>query len=596
MIPDSLSLIANHVWQSTLFACAAWLLTIALRKNPARVRHWVWVAASLKFLTPFFLLITLGIHVPWRTAQAPVGATVSVALDQVSQPFALSASSSTGVVAAPTRPGVVPAIVWTLWLCGFLGVGATWLTRWRRVAMAVRAGTAADPGIPIKTICSPAFLEPGIFGVLRPVLLLPEGIFERLTPQQWKAVVAHELCHVRRRDNLIGLMQMAVEAVFWFHPLTWWIGKQIFQERERACDEEVVKLGNEPRVYARGILKVCELYLESPVACVAGVSGSNLRMRIEAILNDKVAKNLNGGTKALLAAAGLFAVALPLVIGLLDGVTLRAQTVSPTLRFEVASVKLAAPGPAVPGPRSSGIPGPDNKDPGRFRARLNLLNLILTAWDIPVYRMADPDDRFTLQVQIEAKMPVDTTREQFDVMLQNLLADRFGLKVHWASRQIDMYHLLAAKGGPKLKLAAPDSPEGANDASPKGNPFPPRVGPDGFPIPPAGNGLWMGGTASGKMALRGHNETGAEMAKTIGVRSLDGPMTDATGLTGRYDYTIFWSGPATSAALGFNPAVDPDGPSIFEAVQDQLGLKIEKRKGPVQMLVVDHIEQKPTDN
>ena len=203
------------------------------------------------------------------------------------------------------------------------------MTRWRRVATAVRAGTAVDPGIPIKTICSPAFLEPGIFGVLRPVLLLPEGIFERLTPQQWKAVVAHELCHVRRRDNLIGLMQMFVEAVFWFHPLTWWIGKRIFQERERACDEEVVKLGNEPRVYARGILKVCELYLESPVACVAGVSGSNLRMRIEAILNERIVKNLNGGTKALLAAAGLFAVAAPIAIGLLDGVTLRAQTVSP---------------------------------------------------------------------------------------------------------------------------------------------------------------------------------------------------------------------------------------------------------------------------
>ena len=159
-----------------------------------------------------------------------------------------------------------------------------------------------------------------------------------------------------------------------------------------------------------------------------------------------------------------------------------------------------------------------------------------------------------------------------------------------------MYHLLAAKGGPKLKLAAPDSPEGANDASQKAILSHRRVGPDGFPIPPAGNGPWMGGTASGKMALRGHNETGAEMARTIGVRTLDGPMTDATGLTGRYDYTIFWSSPATSAALGFNPAVDPDGPSIFEAVQDQLGLKIEKRKGPVQMLVVDHIEQKPTDN
>jgi beta-lactamase regulating signal transducer with metallopeptidase domain len=218
MIPDSLSPIANHLWQSTLFACAAWLLTIALTRSPAPVRHWVWVAASLKFLAPFSLLIALGSHVPWRTAQAPVGATVSVALDQVSQPFALSVSSPTGVVAAATRPGVVPAIVWTFWLCGFLGVGATWLIRWRRVAMAVRAGTPVDPGIPIETICSPAFLEPGIFGVLRPVLLLPERIFERLTPEQWKAVVAHELCHVRRRDNLIGLMQMVVEAVFWFHP------------------------------------------------------------------------------------------------------------------------------------------------------------------------------------------------------------------------------------------------------------------------------------------------------------------------------------------------------------------------------------------
>src|SRR5580658_985903 len=116
MIPESLSPIANHLWQSTLFACAAWLLTLALRKNPARVRHWVWVAASLKFLVPFSFLIALGSHVPWRTAQASPQASVSIALDQVSQPFASSASSSPVVATAVARASMVPAIVWTLWV------------------------------------------------------------------------------------------------------------------------------------------------------------------------------------------------------------------------------------------------------------------------------------------------------------------------------------------------------------------------------------------------------------------------------------------------------------------------------------------------
>jgi uncharacterized protein (TIGR03435 family) len=309
-------------------------------------------------------------------------------------------------------------------------------------------------------------------------------------------------------------------------------------------------------------------------------------------------KNLNAGTKVLLAGAGLFAVAAPVAIGLLHGVTLQAQTVSPTLKFDVASVRPAPPadgrGPTL---RSSGIPGPGNTDPGRFSARLDLINLILTAYDIPLYRLTVPQD-ITQQVQfeVEAKMPIDTTREQFDVMLQNLLAERLGLKVHWISKDIDMYTLTVAKGGAKLKPAAPDPPQTADDSK-KGGPIPNRVGDDGFPIPPPGNGPWMGAGTDGKMGMRRHNQTAAELAHEIGMRNLDGPLTDATGLSGKYDYTILWSRPATTAALGFNPAADPgDGPSIFDAIQQQLGLKIEKRKAPVQMLVVDHVEKKPTDN
>jgi bla regulator protein blaR1 len=593
MIPDSMSAIANHLWQSTLFAGAAGLLTLALRKNPARVRHWVWVAASVKFLVPFSVLIALGSQVQWCIVPVPSQTSFSIALDQVSQPFTAQAISAPLSSTAPPASSLLPAVLWTVWACGFVLIAFSWWIRRRRIRAAVRAGSPVQLGLPIRAISSPSFLEPGIFGVFRPVLLLPENIFEYLTPEQWKAVVAHELCHVRHRDNLIGIVHLFVETVFWFHPLVWWVGKRIFHERERACDEEVLRLGNEPRTYARSILKVCEVFLESPRECVAGVSGSNLRMRIEAILNERMVKNLNGGTKALLAAAGLFAVAVPIVIGLLNGVTLRAQTVSPTLRFEVASVRLAQPGGGG-GIRTSGIPGPSNKDPGRFTAHVTLLNLVLIAYDIPLYRMAEPDERFNTLVDIQAKMPVDTTREQFNVMLQNLLADRLGLKVHWTSKEIEMYALVVAKGGPKFKLAAPDSPQASDDASKNGNPN--RVGPNGFPIPPPGNGPWVGAAPDGKMGMRGHNETAAEMARGIGIRTLNGPLTDATGLPGKYDYTIFWSMQATMDVLSGRPALDPDGLTIFDAVQDQLGLKIEKRKGPVQMMVVDHVEKKPTEN
>ena len=77
--------IADHVWQSTLFACVAGLLTLALRKNRARVRHWVWVTASLKFLIPLSVLIGLSSHIEWR--RVPTASNVSLAIEEVSEPF-----------------------------------------------------------------------------------------------------------------------------------------------------------------------------------------------------------------------------------------------------------------------------------------------------------------------------------------------------------------------------------------------------------------------------------------------------------------------------------------------------------------------------
>jgi beta-lactamase regulating signal transducer with metallopeptidase domain len=231
------------------------------------------------------------------------------------------------------------------WAVGFAGIACAWWIRWRGVTAAIRAGSPISLDFPIRAISSSSFLEPGVFGIFRPVLLLPEGIFDHLTPEQMKSVLAHELCHIRHRDNLIGAIQMFVETALWFHPLVWWIGNRMFQERERACDEEVLRLGYQPRVYAQGILTVCELYLEAPAECVAGIAGgAYLRTRIDAILKHEAVVKLNLAKTVALIAAGIAAIAAPVGMGIWNAPLLLAQALpipsdsAARPKFEVASI------------------------------------------------------------------------------------------------------------------------------------------------------------------------------------------------------------------------------------------------------------------
>jgi hypothetical protein len=172
----------------------------------------------------------------------------------------------------------------------------------------------------------PARFEPGVFGIFRPVLLLPEDIARRLSPAQLQAVLAHELCHARRRDNLAMAIHMSVEALFWFHPLVWFIKARLIEEQERACDEEVLRLGSDPKVYAESILKICEYYVTSPLICVAGIAGSNLKKRIEDIMKNRVALRLSLGRSLLLAATAISALAGPIIIGIGDVKAVGAQS------------------------------------------------------------------------------------------------------------------------------------------------------------------------------------------------------------------------------------------------------------------------------
>jgi beta-lactamase regulating signal transducer with metallopeptidase domain len=184
-------------------------------------------------------------------------------------------------------------------------------------------------------------LEPGVFGIFHQVLVLPEGIVEHLTTAQFELIIAHELCHVRRRDNLAAAVQMVVEALFWFYPLVWWIRARLLKERERACDEEVLRAVADPQDYAEGIVAVCSHYLQSPVACMSGVTGSNLRRRIETIMSGCTTQKVNSVRKFLLVSAGVLTVAMPIAVGIIDmPIRLHAQVNVPASKqFEVASVK-----------------------------------------------------------------------------------------------------------------------------------------------------------------------------------------------------------------------------------------------------------------
>ncbi len=315
----------NHLWQSTVFALAAALLTLACHKNRAQVRYWLWLSASLKFLVPFALLISLGDHLAnalGAPSNAPeMTAPVALTMMQIARPFP-DVSLSSPVPHATSWLGIALLAVWA---CGFAAVALMRWRGWLRVQAAVKAGTPIDIGVAVAVRSSPALLEPGVVGFLRPTLLLPQGILQTLTPTQLEAVLAHELAHIRRRDNLTAALHMLVEALFWFYPLIWWIGARLVQEREHACDEAVLSLGTRPGDYAEAILNVCKLYVESPLTCVSGVTGPNLNKRIRAILTRRLAGELPHSKKLALAVMGMAALAAPLVVGMMNAPFTRAQ-------------------------------------------------------------------------------------------------------------------------------------------------------------------------------------------------------------------------------------------------------------------------------
>ena len=304
----------DHLWQSTLFALGAGLLTLTLRENGAHVRYWLWFAASVKFLVPFSLLEQLGGFLLPPGDAPSLASPVPIFAEQMARPF----SGASPVVSVPAAGGPsIATILALLWAIGFVAVLMLWLVRWMQVHAARRSATSLAITAPMPVKASHSSLEPGLVGIWRPELLLPEGFVTQLTAEETHVILAHEICHLKRRDNLTAAIHMIVEVLFWFFPLVWWIGARLIDERERACDEAVVASGNDAETYAESVLKVCRFYLHAPLACTAGVSGADLKKRMEAIMEGRLILRLSGLKKLLLAAAAAAALVVPLALGVL---------------------------------------------------------------------------------------------------------------------------------------------------------------------------------------------------------------------------------------------------------------------------------------
>jgi len=299
-----------------------------------------------------------------------------------------------------------------------------------------------------------------------------------------------------------------------------------------------------------------------------------------------------------------------------------AQTADPGLTFEVASIKPAAPqgnGRMMVGARG----GPGTVDPGRYSTFNMPLKLLLTqAYGVRDFQISGPGWLDTERFDITAKVPPGTTKDQFKVMLQNLLAERFKMEVHREQKDLPLYTLSVGKGGPKLKeteldpgaLTAP-----MNDGSGPGRggaqsvPLPPPR-PGEFPKLPAGRPGMLVMFAEGHLRMTAVGQGVSNLADFLSTQ-LGRPVVDKTGLTGKYDFQMDFApepgqGPMRGMALGPPPpgaggggegsgpaasVSEPGAPNLITAVQ-QLGFKLDSGKGPVDLIVIDKAEKVPTEN
>lgn len=322
--------------------------------------------------------------------------------------------------------------------------------------------------------------------------------------------------------------------------------------------------------------------------------------------------NRSSFTRKVTSVIAAAALAAPIVgITALEATARAQRNASATqkpLTFEVASVKASNP---AAGPFARTMGGPGTKDPGRIQySNMSLKWLLVTAYGVNDFQIEGPGWMETERFEIDATMSAETTKDQLREMLRNLLVERFKIAIHHETKDSSAYTLVVGKNGLKMAEALPVAP------SPDDGP-PLAVAPrqferdrDGFPrLPPGGPPNILQFVVVNRARLQGRLQTMDDLTNRLAYL-LGHPVANGTGLTGKYDFTLTFTTAGTTLNNAPGPPLPPPpaeettpnaaeaevAPDLFSAVQSQLGLKLEAKRTPVEVIVIDHVERTPVAN
>jgi uncharacterized protein (TIGR03435 family) len=442
---------------------------------------------------------------------------------------------------------------------------------------------------PVRLLVSALVEVPTVVGWLRPVVLVPVGALGGLPAEYLEALLLHELAHIRRHDYLVNMLQGVAEALLFYHPAVWWVSGHIRAERELCCDDVAVSVSGSALTYARALVQL-ESCRPSHVGIALAANGGSLADRIARLLGQSRPAVRTGLGPVVVTIAVLLATA---VYGLFG-----QSGTHPA--FEVATIKRNVSAPDAAHARR----GVAYKPGGRIIATNDSLRLLIqfayAAHDSPYQGHSDPLGASQViggpawidsdGYDIEAKPESNTDQKHAWLMLQTLLADRFSLTLHRETRELPVYNLTAKKSGLKL----PPAKDITCLSFPPGTTPQPMPGTSDCGYAP----LFLSST---ELRIEGRKLHMADLVRDL-ARALGQPVLDKTGFTGEFDIDLHYTDEDVMKSPGSAAPDDagnrlPAGPnlSIIFAAMDQLGLKLQPTKGPVEVLVVDHAER-PSPN
>lgn len=415
-----LAFVLTHLWQSTLVLVAAWVLARTCKRNGAAVRYWIWLVASVKFLVPLALLQQLGDRLG-RSLPEPLPVDVAL-VESASAVFVPSMPRD--LAASDALLSQVLLIATVIWALGAALLLLRWVLQWCSVRARLSFAPEASLDLPVPVRITSSDLPTGVFGIFRPTVILPGEVMHSLSPAQLRAVLAHEICHVRRHDNLTAAIHHCVQILFWFYPPVWWIGANLLREREAACDEEVVDEGHQQAVYAESILNACRLRVMARLSTVAASTGGDLNERLSSIMSEQRAKPITNERFTVLFAAATLVGFAPLAAGVADGAFREASDTGP-VTFEAITLAQS---------RSGRWPSAQF-DPENGRLRLknySIMQLVVSAYPCSIVNDQTAGlDRIRYDIDVQWRADGSTSeRHLHRALLAQILQNNSNLEVH----------------------------------------------------------------------------------------------------------------------------------------------------------------------